>query len=302
MVSDDTEHTCLVAQALIVTGGDIDAFADDFARRLRWWFLSLPAGIGRATFRSSLKLWYGDSPTSSGVWSAGNGPAMRAAVFGAVIDDVDLIVTYVRASSRITHSDPKAERGAIAVALAAFMGRQDSSVGPSDYVDRVSDIVDPHEDELISLLRSAAQSVLDGQSTLEFAEELGLRRGVTGYSFHTVPVVIHAWLGNQRDYRSAVTTVIECGGDADTTAAIVGGIVGTATGESGIPVEWVNSICEWPRSVEWMRQLGAQLEESRTRSSVRKPVRVSAPAVLVRNLVFLLMVLFHGFRRLLPPY
>ncbi len=34
---------------------------------------------------------------------------MRAAIFGATIDDVPNCSNYVRASSRLTHTDPKAE-------------------------------------------------------------------------------------------------------------------------------------------------------------------------------------------------
>ena len=57
LCSDDTEHTCMLAQSLIVAGGDEGLFARDFAWRLRWWLAGLPAGIGLATLRSLLKLW-----------------------------------------------------------------------------------------------------------------------------------------------------------------------------------------------------------------------------------------------------
>ncbi len=46
MVSDDTEHTCLVAQALCEAPTDPDLFARKLAARLRWWLAGLPAGIG----------------------------------------------------------------------------------------------------------------------------------------------------------------------------------------------------------------------------------------------------------------
>ena len=49
MVSDDTEHTCMVAQSLIESGDDVDEFIRRVARRLRWWMLALPAGAGKAT-------------------------------------------------------------------------------------------------------------------------------------------------------------------------------------------------------------------------------------------------------------
>ena len=95
MISDATEHTCLVAQSLIAAGSDVEAFTYQLGGRLRWWFASLPAGLGRATLRSCLKLWFGVPPNRSGVFSAGNGPAMRSAIFGACVDDIDTMVEYL---------------------------------------------------------------------------------------------------------------------------------------------------------------------------------------------------------------
>ena len=37
MVSDDTEHTCMVAQSLIVSAVNVDIFKQDLAIRLRFW-------------------------------------------------------------------------------------------------------------------------------------------------------------------------------------------------------------------------------------------------------------------------
>ena len=67
MTSDDTEHTCMLAQSLIVTGhGDpatvAQKFSANFAWRLRFWLLGLPAGTGIATLSSILKLWLGFPP------------------------------------------------------------------------------------------------------------------------------------------------------------------------------------------------------------------------------------------------
>lgn len=41
-----------------------------------------PPGVGFATLRAILKLWLIFSPENSGVFSAGNGPAMRSAIIG----------------------------------------------------------------------------------------------------------------------------------------------------------------------------------------------------------------------------
>ncbi len=302
MFSDDTEHTCMVAQALIASNFDLDCFTTDFARKLRWWLIACPAGIGFATLRACLKLWIGYSPRSSGVYSAGNGPAMRSAIFGAVFEDVEMMVSFVKASTRVTHSDPKAEFGAIAVALAAFCAKQNAAIDGQQFVDQLAEIIGTNGDELICLLRQVVHSVSAKEATSVYAANNGHENGVSGYVYRTVPVVIHAWLTHPRDYRAGVTSVIACGGDADTTAAIVGGIVGTATGEASIPQDWISGICDWPRSVNWVRQLGCQLNESVREQTRRKPMSLNLVAVLTRNLLFAIIVLTHGFRRILPPY
>src|SRR5215210_6247113 len=48
MVSDDTEHTCMVGQALLRAPNDPERFARALSWRLRLWLLGLPAGIGWA--------------------------------------------------------------------------------------------------------------------------------------------------------------------------------------------------------------------------------------------------------------
>src|SRR5262245_58283967 len=131
MFSDDTEHACLTAQALLVSGGDLVKFRRDLAKRLRWWAAGLPAGTGRATARACAKLWLGWSPERSGVWSAGNGPAMRAPILGVCLgSDRERLKEFVRASTRMTHTDPKAECGALAVAWAAHRAADSRGTAP----------------------------------------------------------------------------------------------------------------------------------------------------------------------------
>src|SRR3954470_18567442 len=51
MLSDDTEHTLMVAQSLLESARDLALFEKTFARKLRWWLAALPAGVGFATLR-----------------------------------------------------------------------------------------------------------------------------------------------------------------------------------------------------------------------------------------------------------
>ena len=82
-VSDDTDHTLLVARALMAEPHSATRYEKFFARRLRWWLAGLPVGVGRATYLSILRLYFGYRPERSGINSAGNGPAMRSALVGA---------------------------------------------------------------------------------------------------------------------------------------------------------------------------------------------------------------------------
>jgi ADP-ribosylglycohydrolase len=140
------------------------------------------------------------------------------------------------------------------------------------------------------------------ETTLDFAQVIRLGRGVSGYMYHTIPVVIHAWLSQPTDFRTAIQTVIQCGGDTDTTAAILGGILGAGQGIEGIPDDWLAGLCEWPRTRRWMEQLGACLAAKLAGESVDRMPRVFFLSQWLRNLFFFLIVLAHVARRALPPY
>jgi ADP-ribosylglycohydrolase len=302
MVSDDTEHLCMTAQALLACPDDADAFARSLAWRLRLWLVALPAGTGLATLRAIVKLWCGFSPSSSGVFSAGNGPAMRATVLGACLGgDPGRMRSYVEASTFLTHTDPKAGQGALAVAIAAATAVREGSenLDPGRLLANVKvQIVEPGFTDLVENIQS---SLAKEMSVQEFALTMGLGVGVTGYMYHTVPVVLFAFLRHLGEYDKTVESVIELGGDTDTTAAIAGALAGAALGVEGIPGRWINEMTEWPRSVEWMTRLASRLATLEDGSSAG-PEPLFWPGVIIRNIFFLIIVLGHGLRRLLPPY
>jgi len=303
MVSDDTEHACMTAQSLIAAGNDISTFERSLAGHLRRWIVLLPAATGLATARACFKLLVGFSPRRSGVFSAGNGPAMRSPVLGAAIDDLALLKVFVQSSTRITHTDPKAEYGALAVALAARESSLAETVDPEQFVQKLKNVLgDAPAAEFLELVDRAVQSAGRTETGAQFAASLGLSRGVTGYIYHTVPVVLQVWFRHPRDFRGAMRDVILCGGDTDTTAAILGGIIGAGVGKQGLPEEWLRGLWEWPLTVGWMEQLAAQLGAAHVASVPARPPHLPIAGVVPRNLLFLAVVLFHGLRRLLPPY
>jgi ADP-ribosylglycohydrolase len=308
MVSDDTEHTCMVGQALLRSPCDVQVFIRSLAWRLRFWLLGLPAGTGGATLRAMIKLWLGFPPEYSGVYSAGNGPAMRAALLGVYLGhDRPRLRAYVRASTRLTHTDPRAERGAILVALAAHHGAMHgpAGAGGESFLAEARAVLEDRDGKLERLLEQVQRHLERKAPAEELADALGLKRGVSGYIYHSVPLALYCWLRHPGDFRQAVEEVIDLGGDTDSTGAIVGGISGATLGASAIPPEWLDGLLEWPRTQHWMRRLAGRLAEQAAEDQERQglgPVRLFWPGLILRNLFFLAAVLAHVVRRLLPPY
>ncbi|MCP4784142.1 MAG: ADP-ribosylglycohydrolase family protein [Fuerstiella sp.] len=300
MVSDDTEHACIVAQCLIASAEDQSVFEAELARRLRRWFLAMPAGIGRATLRSCVKLCVGFGPGRSGVFSAGNGPSMRAPVIGAAVDNPDAVLRLNHLSSRITHTDPVAEHGAAAVAIAAWGAARNKFADHATYFVLLRErLTGEHAEQLLSEMDKVENSLASEQSTQEFCRELCGTAGATGYTLHTVPVAIHAWLRHRGNLGDTLRTLILCGGDTDSTAAIAGGIAGC---ETEVTDDLLNGIMDWPCNPRWISRLSDQLVRVTENGLPERPVQSSFLIQLVRNGFFLAVVLLWGLRRLLPPF
>lgn len=125
--------------------------------------------------------------------------------------------------------------------------------------------------------------------------------GISGYINATVPAAIFCWLRYKGDFRTSVETAVALGGDTDTVGAIVGGLAGASVGEEGIPQEWLRGLWELPRNVDYLRRLSEALADH-VAGKEASPPRWFWPGVVPRNLAFLVIILLHGLRRLLPPW
>ena len=305
MVSDDTDHSVFVAQALLMHPDDVEGFARRLARGLRWWLLGLPVGLGRATLYSIVRLWFGVPPSRSGIFSAGNGAAMRAAVIGAFFaEDRARMDAYLEAQTKLTHSDPKALAGSRAVAyLAAWTVRDDLARRPAagDFHETLRAAA-PDDDEWTAIAATLRDAAEQGVSVEGLAESLGLSKGVSGYVYHTVPVAAYAWHRHFGDFEAGLQAVLDCGGDTDTVGAIAGALAGAVTGESGIPDDWIAGLADWPRGAGCLRQIADRACESSLRREALPPVRYFWPGMLPRNLLAFALTLVHLLRRAAPPY
>lgn len=305
MVSDDTDHAIMTALALLSNPDTPTPFQSNLAGQLKWWLLRLPCGMGSATLRGTIRLWLGFGPNRSGVFSAGNGPVMRSAILGAFFADrITLLDEMVLASTRITHTDPRAQIGALAVArIAAWIIQQPIPSKPSagKFLEILQSI--PAEDvEWRSILERITSASVSNLSVVEFTESLGLARGVSGYIYHTVPVALYAWYRHFGSFEETVTSVILCGGDTDTTGAIVGALVGLSYGTEAIPTCWMDPILNYPQGWEYIHHLADLLADAMISRLPQTPPPSRWPSLIARNFLFQLAVMVHLFRRCLPPY
>ena len=145
-----------------------------------------------------------------------------------------------------------------------------------------------------STLEPMLKSLKSNVSTQEFASNIGLQNGVTGYIVHSVPVAIYAWLRHPENARQALTEIISAGGDSDSTAAVTAALVGCRVGEENFPSQWRTGIADWPLTLVLLRSAAkAALADT-------PPPSLPVSFMLIRNLVTLPIIVAHVFKHWRP--
>ena len=202
--TDDTVLTVASAHA-ILTGTSYQTAYRDFGRQYP------NAGYGGA-FREWL---FSAEPRPYNSW--GNGSAMRVAPVGFAFNSVDDVLREAERSAAVTHDHPEGIKGAQATALAVFLARS-----------------------------GAAKEEIRENLTRRFGYDLS--RTVDeirpGYQWdvscqRSVPEAIVAFLDSS-GVEDAIRLAVSLGGDADTQAAIAGGIAEAFHG--GLPESIVASV------------------------------------------------------------
>ncbi|MBC6459082.1 ADP-ribosylglycohydrolase family protein [Actinomadura sp. HBU206391] len=252
--SDDTEMACSVLDVLLRCGSiDQDALARAFATRL---------DIGRRYGAGALELlervrdgerWQTASVEAfGGNGSYGNGAAMRVAPLGAYFaGDPERAAAEAVASAEVTHAHPEGVAGAVAVAVAASLAAAGSASEPDSGPAPGSGPPDASSGFVAGdLIEAALDLVPAGQVRRGLDRALGMRGHSVERAAHdlgngsritapdTVPFTLWVAARHGDDYEAAVRACVAVGGDVDTTAAIVGGIVAARVGAEGIPAAW----------------------------------------------------------------
>lgn len=210
--TDDT--VCSVAIADAITSNST------FVEKLQYWCRKFPnAGYG-----GKFRHWIvSDNPTPYG--SYGNGSAMRVSSVGAMTSSIEECLELAEKSAIVTHDHPEGIKGAQAVALAIFLSLEGKN---KDFI---------KEDLEHRFDYDLSREYSDIQRDYRF--QVSCQK--------SVPEAIIAFLISE-DYESAVRRAVAYGGDADTQAAIAGGIAAAYYGE--IPEDIVsNCIAKLPEEM-----------------------------------------------------
>jgi ADP-ribosylglycohydrolase len=186
--TDDTVLTIAVADAII--------HQKEYAPLIKSYGRKYP----HARYGGMFRKWL-DSDSLEPYNSFGNGSAMRVSPVGFAFDTLEKVLEEAQKTADVTHNHPEGVKGAQATASAVFLARTGSS-----------------KEEIRSYVEQTFGYNL--QRTIEQIRPT--------YQFDvtcqgSVPEAIIAFL-DADDYESTVRLAISLGGDADTQAAIAGGI------------------------------------------------------------------------------
>ncbi|HJK91535.1 MAG TPA: ADP-ribosylglycohydrolase family protein [Polyangiaceae bacterium LLY-WYZ-15_(1-7)] len=288
-VSDDTEQTALLGQALALAGPDDSECLRRFRRSMVGWLARLPFGIGGATLRSCVRMMLGLA--RPGAHSAGNGASMRAGILGVhLAHDPERRRRLGRSLASLTHTDERAVQAAMYVAeVSALCALEDSpNANPATLLSRARAVVE--ETELGAAIDQGLALADDDAPFPEVVRSLGN----TGFVIHSMGICTYCFARCGEEPITAIEAAIRAGGDTDTHAAIVGGWTGALHGAEALPPALVGRLQAGPFGASHLRGLAEAL------ATETPPPRWSRIHALLRNLALYPVVLAHGFARLAP--
>ncbi len=245
--TDDTQMTLLIAESLLDQKGfDSEDLAKKFAR----WPLFARGG-GYACTVACNKLAQGVSWKESGVDSAGCGSAMRVAPIGLFFHGrPDELLEAVRISSLMTHTDPRAVAGALAVAHAVSLCISwEGAFDPRVFLSSIASFIAPTSHDLSEKVNGLL--LLQDKPLEEAMEHIG----VGGFVMETVPAALFYFILSPDDFETGMINAVNGGGDTDSIAAILGGISGAYNGIEAIPDRWVKPLESRKRIVKLGEEL-----------------------------------------------
>ncbi|MBB1073060.1 ADP-ribosyl-[dinitrogen reductase] hydrolase [Rhodoferax sp. 4810] len=217
-VTDDTEMSLALGDSILQCG-QVDAVAA--AEAFSAWMRTKPVDIGN-TVRRGIAYYRrtGATCVPENTYDAGNGACMRClpvalATLGA---DLATVVQTNQLQAHITHHNAQSDHGCecvIQMVQAALLGEK-------------LPILQQHADALVAT---------DNQ----FAYQRKREENPSAFIVETLRAVFQTLVSTD-NFEQALIDVVNRGGDADTTGAIVGMIAGALYGSSALPARWLEAL------------------------------------------------------------
>ena len=295
--SDDTQLMLMAAQSILNSFSDWRPFSRSYLSRLACYPLSLPAGAGKATLCAALKSWLRLTGLPTGCNSAGNGPVTRAMFLTLVLHGTDhRIAKWVEDSTRLTHTNPLAIDGCLVLSrLTQLAGT--TKAKSLDQLDALQQAIAASKEtaireKLVELKRFLEHS----RSPSAVARHFGWEKGISGFIVPTTVMAAYCFLRYPNNFDQAVRSAIRLGGDTDSVAAIVGGLVGAHIGYDKLPSDLVSRIKVAPHDSVWITEMAERLSHwpHGVDDLHSAPSLPSGPLMqLFRNLLMLFLILVH---------
>ena len=295
--SDDTQLMLMAAQSLLRSRSEWRPFSRSYLRRLAWYPFSLPVGVGRATILAAFKSWLRITGLPTGCNSAGNGPATRAMFLTLALHGTDhRIIKWIEDSTRLTHTDPLALDGCLVLSrLVQAAGT--TKTKPIDRLDTLQKAITGCKEAAIrDRLNELIPFLTQSRSPSAVARYFGWDRGISGFIVPTTVMATYCFLRYPTNFERAVRSAIRLGGDTDSVAAIVGGLVGAHIGYTQVPIDLVKRLRFFPHDAEWIAEMAERLAHwpHGVDDLHFAPALPSNPLMqLLRNFLVLLLVLVH---------
>ena len=217
-ITDDTEMSLALGNAILAAGKvDPTSVAEAFSE----WMRSKPKDIGNTVRRGIVQYRRtGQTTMPASEHDAGNGACMRCLPVALVTlhSSWTEVQTASRLQAHTTHNNPVSDAGTeciIQMVQAAILG------------------------EPLAELELLAHELVQRYPVFEYRQRR--RDNPSGYIVDTLQAVFQS-LFSTDSFEAALVDVVNRGGDADTTGAILGMVAGACYGQDSIPPRWLQRL------------------------------------------------------------
>lgn len=253
MWTDDTQLMLAVGESIVDRGG-IDY--DDIAQRHILAYQE-KRGWGKSTKQAVQNMMGGETWYNAGIDGAvGTGPPMKIAPIGVlygmeIINDFNLM-GVIHNISIMTHKDPMSFVAAFAQARLIGAAIRGDEWCLRDTMWAVRDLcLVIGRSELSHKIDDAYIMGRDGKEDNQIREKLGCSPYVLEAYPFTYAMLSKYW----REPRKCLEVIVNSGGDADTTGAMAGAVLGAIHGYKAFPLSWRLRLKERQRIINMARGL-----------------------------------------------